>query len=66
MQGRFRGGEIDDHFASVKECPEIVGNRNTCTAATRCLPGIVPYSVMALPFDRTSQRQDGRIFDERN
>ena len=66
MQRRFRRGEIDDHFASVKERPKIIGNRNTRTATARCLPGIVAHSVMALPFDRTGQCQSSRIFDKRN
>jgi hypothetical protein len=66
MQGRFRNGEIDDHFASVKKRRKIVGNRNTRTATARCLSGIVAYSVMALPFDRTGKRQGGRILNKRN
>ena len=66
MQGRFRSGEIHDHFASVKERREIVGNRNTRTATARCLSGIVAHSVMALPFGRTGKRQNGRIFNKRN
>ena len=66
IQGRFRSGEIDDHFASVKERRKIVGNRNTRTATARCLTGIVTHGVMALPFDRTGKRQGGRIFNKRN
>ena len=64
MQGRFRRGKIDDHFASSKEPREIVGNREACTATTSRFSGIITHSVMALPFDRTGQRQGGRIFDK--
>ena len=63
MQGCFRSGEIDDHFASVEERREIVGDWNPCMATARCLPGIVADSVMALPFNSTGQRQGGGIFD---
>ena len=66
MQGRFRSGKIDDYFASVKERPEIVGDRKTRTATASGLPGIVTHSVMALPFDRTGKPQGGRIFDKGN
>ena len=66
LQRRFRSGEIDDHFASVKERREIVGNRKTHTAAASCFPGIVTHGAMALPFDRTGKRQAGRLFDKGN
>ena len=66
MQGRFRSGEIDDYFAPVKERREIVGDRKTHTTTASCLPGIVAHSVMALPFDRTGQREDGGVFNQRN
>ena len=56
MQGRFRGREIDDHFASVKERREIVGNRKAHKATASCLPRIVTHSGMALSFDRTGKR----------
>jgi hypothetical protein len=64
MQGRFRGGEIDDHFASIKKPREIVGNQDAHTASTSRLSGIVTHSEMAFPFDRTGQRQSGRLFDK--
>src|SRR6185295_10504465 len=66
IEGRFRIGEIDDDFASVEERREIVGDRYAGTTTTRCLPGIITHSVMALFFDRTSQREGGRIFDKSN
>jgi hypothetical protein len=66
MQGCFGSGEVDDHFASVKERREIVGNQNARTTTARCLSGIAAHSVMALTFDRTGKRQSGRIFHERN
>ena len=66
VQGRFRSGEIDDHLASVKERRKIVGNRKARMATARCLPRVVAQCVMALPFDRTGQRQDGGVFNQRN
>jgi hypothetical protein len=66
LECRFRRGEIDDDLASIKERRKIVGDRNPCVTAARSLPSVVAQRAMAFPFDCTGQRQDGRIFNQRN
>src|SRR5262245_27305522 len=66
LQGRLRSRKVDDHFASAKERLKIVCDRYASTATTRCVPCIVTHSVMALLFERTSQRKGGGLFDKSN
>src|SRR5688572_30046808 len=66
IQGRVRRREIDDDFAFVEERDKIIGDRYARTATTGCFPGIVTCCVMALPFDRTRERQGGRISNKGN
>ena len=61
---RVASGAEKSTTTRLAEAPR---NAVTCRhATTRCLPGISTYSVMALLFDRTSQREGGRLFDKSN